>query len=114
MTLDAALRDKRKAIQPISRMDVAHAAKACTALAQSAREAAENTEAAWLQLEQTGVLVEAIRYAKRNGIELPPPNVAEAARTLRAYAGTIFLYAASLQRARETEFEVPPECIAAN
>lgn len=94
----AALRAKRKSIQPLHMMSLEEGVKACLSLAQKAREAAAGVDFAWEQLEQSGALGEVIRYARSQGIDLPRADVTEAARTLRAYAGAIFLYAGSLQR----------------
>lgn len=98
VALDAALRAKRKRIQPLHLMSIEEGAKACVSLAQNAREAAASVDFAWEQLEQSGALGEIIRYARSQGIDLPRTDVLEAARTLRAYAGVIFLFAGSLQR----------------
>ena len=97
VAFDAALRAKRKTVQPIALMDIERAAKACTSLAQFAREAADNAEMAWSRLEQSGVLFEAVRHARKNGLELPSTDILESVRTLRAYAGAILLFVGSLR-----------------
>lgn len=107
--LDAAQRSRRK-LPDISVMDAERAAKACVSLARETRESAETIESAWSRLEQSGVLFEAVRLARRNGSELPQADVIEAARVLRAYAGAIFLFAASLApKPRDAEVEPTEE-----
>lgn len=97
VTLDSALHAKHKRIQPMHLMSIEEAAKACASLAQKAREAAAGVDLAWEQLEQSGALGEVVRYARSQGIDLPRTDVTEAARTLKAYAGAILLYAGSLR-----------------
>lgn len=95
--LDAAQRARRKTPRNIRSLTPEQAAKACGDAAQLARAAADNVADVWSQLEQIGALSEAVRYARRNGIELPPANVIEATRALKVYAGAILLYAGSLR-----------------
>lgn len=47
-------------------MDIEQAIRVGASLAQFAREAAAGAELAWQQIEQSGVLFEAVRHARRS------------------------------------------------